>query len=276
VEKPENQTERVINYYGRTAEEYDKGFEALYWKQIYDGVTWRYIEPYLPMKGLVLDAGGGTGKWMIPMAERGLRVMLYDISQQMLDVAEKKARLAGLQDLVEIVQGDICDIKFPDNHFDFVLAEGDPISYCADPRKAVKELARVLKPGGYISAGVDSLFPQIRNALNEKLDLEAALRILHDGRFRADVFGFDCWAFMPKSLRELFESAKLRVVKIAGKPVTSTKRVEPLLQDPDKARKLLELELALCEDEGIVGNGGHLHIVAKKPGRMRTREGEKT
>jgi hypothetical protein len=49
-----------------------------------------------------------------------------------------------------------------------------------------------------------------------------------------------------------------------GKPVIFFGEAEPLLQDPIKAEKLLELELALCEEGSIIGYGGHLHIVAKK------------
>ena len=42
------------------------------------------------MSGVVLDAGGGTGKWTIPIVEKGLKVVLYDISREMLNVARRK------------------------------------------------------------------------------------------------------------------------------------------------------------------------------------------
>jgi len=44
----------------------------------------------------------------------------------------------------------------------------------------------------------------------------------------------------------------------------SRPETEALLQDEEKAGKLLELELTLCEEPSIVGYGGHLRIVAKK------------
>jgi ubiquinone/menaquinone biosynthesis C-methylase UbiE len=81
-----NQNEKVIEYYRKTAKDYDKNYDTLFWKTTYDKITWRYIEPYLPKKGLILDAGGGTGKWAIPMAERGLKVVIYDISKEMLEI----------------------------------------------------------------------------------------------------------------------------------------------------------------------------------------------
>jgi len=262
---PEDQTRRVINYYGRSAESYDGEYDNPYFKRLYDKITWRYIEPYLPDEGVVLDAGGGTGKWTISLAERGLRVTLYDVSNEMLNVARRKIRERGLQALVTFKQGDICRIDYPENSFDFVLAEGDPISYCSDPDEAVSELARVLKPSRFIAAGVDSLFSVARGMLVRK-GPEEAIKVLREKRFFAERWGFDCWAFSPDDLNQLFERNGLEVVKIVGKTIAFASRpeTEPLLQDEEKAKKLLELELMLCEEPSIVGYGGHLHIVGRK------------
>jgi hypothetical protein len=46
------------------AESYDEKYSGAFWMQIYDKNTWHYIEPYLPENGVVLDAGGRTGKWV--------------------------------------------------------------------------------------------------------------------------------------------------------------------------------------------------------------------
>lgn len=261
------QTHRVIDYYRKTAEDYDKEYDVPFYKQLYDKITWRYIEPYLPKEGLVLDAGGGTGKWTIPIAKKGLKVVIFDISEEMLNVALRKVKEHCLEDHVRAKQGDICSIDFPNNYFDFVLAEGDPISYCSDPNKAVAELYRVLKPGYYVAAGVDSLLRMVRYSVSAraKHDVEAAFRILREKRVYAPKWGFQCWAFTPKDLKQLFVRHGFKVVKIVGKPVVFSREVEPLLQNPAKAEKLLELELALCEEESIIGYGGHLHIVARKP-----------
>jgi len=59
-------------------------------------------------------------------------------------------------------------------------------------------------------------------------------------------------------------------VKIIGKPVVFSSEIDPLLKDEEKARKALEIEFALCEEESIVGFRGHLHIVARKPRTLRT------
>lgn len=86
----------------------------------------------------------------------------------------EKAKKTGLKELIETKQGDICSISFPDDYFDFVLAEGDPISYCKDPARAVAELHRVLKPRCYVSAGVDSLYSILRRTLARNRDVDTA------------------------------------------------------------------------------------------------------
>lgn len=264
LEEQSKQSDRVITYYQRTAQDYDKEYDMPYWKELYDKLTWRMIEPYLPKAGVILDAGGGTGKWAIPMAEKGLRVVTYDVSQQMLDVAVGKIRERHLEKMIQTKVGDICSLGFPDSYFDFVLAEGDPISYCDDPDKAVEELSRVLKPGCFISAGVDSLFALVRVTLRSKQDLDGAMKILDEKRFYSEHAGFHFWAFTPGDLRALFEKHGLETLKIIGKPVLYSKEMESMLKDSVKAKKLLDIELMLCEQESMAGCGGHLHILARK------------
>jgi len=73
------------------AAEYDALYEGKRWVEIYDRITWdKTVKPYLPhdKRAQVLDAGGGTGKWTIPIAELGYHVTLTDISGRMLQVAE--------------------------------------------------------------------------------------------------------------------------------------------------------------------------------------------
>jgi ubiquinone/menaquinone biosynthesis C-methylase UbiE len=236
--EPDGQSSRVTKYYQKTAQNYDREYDTLYWKELYDKITWRYIEPYLPTDGLVLDAGGGTGKWSIPIAEKGLQVIVYDISKEMLDIALKKAKEVKLEKSIITREGDICNIDFPDDHFDFVLAEGDPISYCDNPDKAVEELSRVLKSDCFISAGVDSLFSLVRRLLNTEQDLEGAIKLLREKRFYSEDLGFHFWAFTPKDLKDLFQKHNLKVVKIVGKTVAYSREIEPLLHDSEKAKRI--------------------------------------
>jgi SAM-dependent methyltransferase len=158
-------------------------------------------------------------------------------------------------------------VPFGDNSFDFVLAEGDPISYCSDPDLAVKELDRVLKPGHYLSAGVDSYYYTLSGMLNRpEIDFHKFEKVRREKRFFANDCGFGFWLFTPEDLLKLFKKHGFKVIKIVGKPVLFRNRPEtaPLLKDPERAQKLIDIELRFCEVASIVGNSGHLHIVAQK------------
>ena len=259
---------KVIEYYAKMARHYDEQYVNIWWSVLYDGLTWEHIRPCLPEGGLVLDAGGGTGKWSLRMAKErpGLSIVLLDISREMLLVAKEKLAREGLEDRVWLVEADICAMPFRPGVFDFALAEGDPISYCDNPGKAVRELNRVLKPGSYVQAGVDSLFAIVRG-LMYRGRIEEAWEVLREGRFTPSPEGFRWWVFTPRSLKELFEGAGFQVVRISGKPVLSprSEELEEALKDEEKARKALELELSACDDPSIAGLGGHLHVVARKP-----------
>jgi len=261
------QSDRVVAYYRRDAADYDKDYDVPFFREIYDRLTWGCIEPFLPPTGVVLDAGGGTGKWSIPIAKKGLKVVIFDISQDMLNVASAKVKKSGLRNRVSFRQGDICSMPFGDDSFDFVLAEGDPISYCSDPNLAVKELGRVLKPNRYLSAGVDSYYYTLSGMLNRpEIDFDKFEKVSRERRFFAKDWGFDFWLFTPEDLKRLFRKHGFKVIKIAGKPVMFRNRPEtaPLLKDPAKAKRLTAIEFEFCETASIVGNAGHLHIVAQK------------
>lgn len=55
--------EEIESYYNKKSESYDKIFSTLHFK-VYDAITWKYLDPYVPTdpNALVLDAGGGTGR----------------------------------------------------------------------------------------------------------------------------------------------------------------------------------------------------------------------
>jgi SAM-dependent methyltransferase len=207
------------------------------------------------------------------IAKKGLKVILCDLSKDMLKVARRKIKQEKLQNSVFLVQGDIRHIPLQNNSFEFVLAEGDPISYCSSPKNAIRELSQVLKQNCFIAAGVDSLFSFLRRMLNsEQVNLDEVLRVSKEKRYHSKECGFDFWLFTPKGLRLLFSRSKLEIVKIVGKPTMFLGRPETnfIFQDEQKTKKLLEIELKFCENPDIAGYGGHLHIVARKSLRKGT------
>jgi len=96
------------------ASDYDASYEGKKWVEIYDRITWeKMIEPYLPRsKSMsILDAGGGTGKWTIPVARLGYHVTLADISEKMLEMAKEKLARENLLDRVSVAPADVTSVN---------------------------------------------------------------------------------------------------------------------------------------------------------------------
>lgn len=130
--------------YGRTGRLYDiLDFPFEYGR-------YRPLRPHLfaGLSGRILDAGVGTGRNM-PFYPEASEVIGIDLSSTML--ASAAARRAKLGRGVELAEMDVCRTAFADGHFDAVVAS---FLFCVldEDRQlpALKELARVLKPGGEI------------------------------------------------------------------------------------------------------------------------------
>jgi demethylmenaquinone methyltransferase / 2-methoxy-6-polyprenyl-1,4-benzoquinol methylase len=98
-----------------------------------------------------LDLCCGTCDWTIALANasgNGQTVGL-DFSRNMLDIGQGKIDKLGLGDQIQIIQGNAMEIPFPDNSFDFVTI-GFGLRNVPDIVKTLKEMKRVVKPGGKI------------------------------------------------------------------------------------------------------------------------------
>jgi SAM-dependent methyltransferase len=88
----------------------------------------------------VLDLGAGTGKLTVRLVERGLDVIAVDPIPEMLEVLSR-----SLPDTPALL-GSAEDIPLPDDSVDSVLVA--QAWHWFDPARAIKEVARVLRPGG--------------------------------------------------------------------------------------------------------------------------------
>lgn len=100
----------------------------------------------------VLDLATGTGDLAIDIAARhpGAHIVGIDPSVRMLEVAREKLRERSLLDRIELEVGTAESLPFPDGSFDAVtMAFG--IRNCADRAAALREMIRVLRPGGRVA-----------------------------------------------------------------------------------------------------------------------------
>jgi len=260
-------------YHDHEASAYDAKYdENPFFIRVYEPVTWDNIRRFLPpLPAQVLDAGGGTGRWTVVLAQMGYKVTLTDISQGMLDVARAKIEAAGLAGQVTILRQDIRDMSALDaESFDLVLSEGDPVSYCEDHTAAIRELARVARVGAHVIVSADSR-AVVLFSLND-LDFDTTETGLRTGQMKwrgeEDAIIYPVHAFTVSELSGLFEANGLRVVRALGKPVFFG-RLEPevrvkILADEALTRRLVELECRYGDDPGWSGSGGHLEVTGVK------------
>ncbi|MFD0711153.1 demethylmenaquinone methyltransferase [Paenibacillus sp. GCM10027626] len=98
-----------------------------------------------------LDLCCGTCDWTIALAKAsgtGKTVGL-DFSQNMLDVGHAKVDREGLGRQIELIQGNAMELPFEDNQFDYVTI-GFGLRNVPDPEQVLREMQRVVKPGGKV------------------------------------------------------------------------------------------------------------------------------
>lgn len=100
----------------------------------------------VPAGAKVLDCGAGTGELSLAASDNADSVLCTDLSKNMLKQAQRKERALGA-DNIEFAARNIFDLQDPDDTYDVVIA-GNVLHLLTNPQGAVKEMYRVLKPGG--------------------------------------------------------------------------------------------------------------------------------
>jgi demethylmenaquinone methyltransferase/2-methoxy-6-polyprenyl-1,4-benzoquinol methylase len=93
-----------------------------------------------PHAGVLLDAAGGTGRISNELSSIFKQIVLIDLSHPMLLQSKSKTVLNPVQTSVEM-------LPFPNNTFDRILVV-DAFHHFADQQRGIKNLIRVLRPGG--------------------------------------------------------------------------------------------------------------------------------
>lgn len=267
----------IESYYNKKSVDYDKVFDTLYFK-VYDEITWRCLEPYVPSNSdaLVLDAGGGTGRWALRMARKGCKVILLDISEGMLNIAKKMVERERLQNRIVAEKGDFRALKYADETFDLVFCE-HALFLSDKPDAVIKEFARVLKKQAPLVISAHNLYVQLllhlpSNEMPTPEKLDEVLHLMLHEKYDAmtkdnDAPKIHTWT--PHEFHSLLERNGLSVEKIVGKGVTMPLRFREEVfmrrEYPDDLfRKILQLELDMCERPDALALAGHLQAIARK------------
>ena len=122
----------------------------------------------------VLDYGCGHGMHTTEIAKMGAREIIgIDLSEESLKIAEKRVQDEKLGNKAKFIAMDAEKLEFPENSFDIVFDGGAFSSI--DINKAFPEIARVLKPGGFL-IGIETLAHHPLANLKRRLNRRCGVR----------------------------------------------------------------------------------------------------
>jgi len=173
------------------------------WKK-WDDLTMDFLKPMgdeiirlLNPKGaeIILDVAAGTGEPGLTIASmlKDGKVIVTDLSEDMLDIARENATQRGITN-IETKACDVCELPFPDNTFDAISCRFG-FMFFPDMLMAAKEMVRVLKPGGRIATSVWNVpeknfwVTAIMGTINKNMELPAP-PLGAPGMFRCAKEGF--------------------------------------------------------------------------------------
>jgi SAM-dependent methyltransferase len=158
-------------------------------------------------KPRILDIGCGSGMPTMELARLSNgEVVGLDIDQGLLDVLRGSVEKAGLSDRVKVVNRSLLDMKFPDESFDIIWAEGsiNVIGF----KRGLQEWKRLLKPDGFMVVHDE------RGNVKEKLEQISGCGYELVGYFELDVDTW--WAEYFAPLEKLVLGARVRYADDPG------------------------------------------------------------
>jgi demethylmenaquinone methyltransferase/2-methoxy-6-polyprenyl-1,4-benzoquinol methylase len=168
---PQQKEDWVYGTFQRISARYDlmNDLESFGLHRAWKRAVVRTVAAFEPRPRAVLDVATGTGDIALALA-RALpeaRVVGFDFSENMLDVARRRAALGNGNGSaptppvgLSFRQGNALDMPFDDNSFDAVtIAFG--LRNMADYRRCIEEMARVLRPGGSLLC-LEASYPTAR------------------------------------------------------------------------------------------------------------------
>ncbi len=208
----------------------------------------------------VLEVGCGSGFAVQLFAEAGAEVTALDLTNWAVETT--RARLAAFGLEANVRPGDGERLEFADDSFDLVFSWG-VIHHSADMDRALRELVRVLKPGGGVVLMVyhrRSLFYGFYKALEHTQPLAQRVGLHFEGARTGEVRGLVVRHFARAELRAKLEAVGLEVVRI--QPYGQDSELLPL---PRRVRVPITDRLPRRPKDAVLERLGHqLAATARK------------
>jgi len=262
LEDRSREIESIRKRWNEHAERYDEWYKTFH-GAVEHYVDWELLRRHLPQNKdtRILDAAGGTGRITLPLAKMDYSVTLCDISSGMLNVARQKLLREGVLNKVEILECDVCKLRFAEESFDFVL--------CWDGMaEAAKELIRVTKRGGKFSIFLTNKYGAAIRKFSE--DAASALALLRSKSSYVYDEDEKYMAVSVEEARELFEKEGIKVIDVYA--VCGMLDLLSIPQEIQESRswdekffkQVTEMLLRLSKEPSVKGLSKHLVVYGEK------------
>jgi ubiquinone/menaquinone biosynthesis C-methylase UbiE len=233
-------------------------------------VTWKITEPYVPKssQALVFDAAGGTGKWTIPIAKCGPRVILGDISKGMLNVAKEKIAQEGMQERVQTKELDLRNLDLEDETCDLVFCE-HALCFIKEQDTVISELVRVLKKGHPLIVTGQNRYVLSLFMVSE--DASYAFKILSKENQFIMCNSLKVYALSPQEFKQMLENNGVRIERMVGKLFTMplglpSEKMASEDYTEEFYEHIMNIELELANRPDAVPLAGHFQAIGYKKG----------
>ena len=265
----------IADYYSHAPEESRLEHGAF---RLEETRTRELIERHAPRPpAAVLDVGGAAGAYAFWLAERGYEVHLLDAVPRLVEEARRRSSCAS-RGLASCRVADARALAVTDESLDLVLLLG-PLYHlvdAADRQTALREVTRVLRPGGVLLAAGISRWASALDGLARDLLADARFmriveRDIRDGQHRNPTERLDyfttAYFHQPAELRFEVENAGMAVDGLYGieGPGWMLPDVEARLEEPERREALLRVARLLEAEPSVLGCSAHLLAVGRKP-----------
>lgn len=270
--------ESVIDYYTSYAE---REWTRLDREPLEFIVNFHFINYYLPEKAHILDNGAGPGKYSMALAKKGHQITLSDVTPKLVALAEEKADELNLSAQFKgFHTADAQDLSlFPSESFDAALMMG-PLYHLQTEEareKAVTELYRVTKKGGYVFVAFRSRTHHMYASLqspnnwrpNDSIDsiqtfLETGIfNHQEEGRFTGAYF-YHAGDICPFMESNGFQTCELIGSTGLGAVLNENSWTVWREKGDSEFSKLIEVLIETAKDPYLLGISSHLLYIGKK------------
>lgn len=225
----------------------------------------------------ILDLGGGAGVYSFPLAKKGYKVTLADLSETLLAQAKNQKEEDDVQNLISCDQVNATDLRcYKNQSFDVVLLFG-PLYHLtekAEREKCISEVSRILKKGGKVFA---SFIPHLSGSIalvqrfcwsHDQVDINTLEECFVSGKFKnLSDKGFQ-EGYYPASeeIEKLFSANGFEKILFRSIRGFGYEKEDVIFKFKNKNvfSKILDLIDSTAEDKSIIEMCGHAMYVGVK------------